>query len=115
MFLITGEVRFSYILLALPTLSIESIRNMSYLLLRYFISLMPWVLLRVRLVMVPFLQISDLTGYFIYIGIASLALASACVIERLHSPKQPEQEMPFVSVPQSSIEVTQLDPRSDEK
>jgi MFS family permease len=67
------------------------------------------------LVMVPFLQISDLTGYFIYIGIASLALASACVIERLHSPKQPEQEMPFVSVPQSSIEVTQLDPRSDEK
>lgn len=66
------------------------------------------------LMVVPFLYISDLTGYFIYMGIAGLGLAGACLVDRLHVPQQPVHEVDFVSVPQTSIEAPHLDPRVPE-
>jgi MFS family permease len=63
------------------------------------------------LLVVPFLYISDLTGYFIYIGIAGLGIAAACLVDRLHMPQQRVHEVDFVSVPQTSIEAPHLDPR----
>ncbi|MFI4956816.1 MAG: MFS transporter [Gammaproteobacteria bacterium] len=67
------------------------------------------------LLVVPFLYISDLTGYFIYIGIAGLGLAVACLFDRLHVPQQPVHEVDFVPVPQTSIEAPHLDPRVHEE
>lgn len=63
------------------------------------------------LLVVPFLLISDLTGYFIYIGIAGLGLAIACLCDRFHTPEKPLHEVDFVPLPQTSIEASQLDPR----
>lgn len=67
------------------------------------------------LLVVPFLHISDLTGYFIYIGIASLSLTVACLINRFHVPTEPVHENEFVAVPQTSIEAVHLDPRVPEE
>ena len=67
------------------------------------------------LLVVPFLHISDLTGYFIYIGVVSVGLAAACLSDRLHVPTEPPHEVEFVSVPQTSIEATHLDPRVKEE